>query len=200
MSAAAAEAFQRRLGGSRWATFGRVDVTSPDAVIEGRLFDVAVAGAMTIHAFTTPRAARSCLLFLQRQLRPKGAAIILVFRGARERLRRIGSSMDAVPYSDADGKRRLMWRGIRYAPRTRLLDHNYFVAGQDGDKITFPGVVGVQRERIWSAVEVTRLAKDVGFEMERSVPGLVEGDGATGWPFDAVVLRRHGKGQRPLDA
>ncbi|OEJ93160.1 class I SAM-dependent methyltransferase [Streptomyces thermolilacinus] len=186
-SVAARASFEERFAGESGVHFRHLDVTAADGpAVEA---DLAVMGSVTVNSFRTHRDLDRLLGFLHGVLRPGGHAAFLVYQDHVPGLfRELGRAMDAVPFRDADGNRRLIWRGIDFAPeRDNDLRQNYFIQ-YDDDR--FPGVLGLVRERVWTTSEVLAAVGGHGFDLVAQDIAVVDDGGAEGWPCDALLLRR----------
>jgi hypothetical protein len=54
----------------------------------------------------------------------------------------------------------------------------------------FPGVLGVLRERIWTATELRALAEPVGLQVVDREVATIDDGGAGGWGCDALLFRK----------
>lgn len=186
-SPAARESFAERFAGESGVSFRHVDVTAPAAAPPEA--DLVVMGSVTVNGFRTPGDLGRLFGFMHSALRPGGHAVLLAYQDHVPGLfRKLGRAMDAVPFSDAEGRRRLIWRGVDFSPeRDNDLRQNYFIQYDDE---RFPGVLGLYRERVWTTGEVLAAARASGFDLVDRDIAVVDEGGAEGWPCDALLLRR----------
>ncbi|MDG9701539.1 trans-aconitate 2-methyltransferase [Streptomyces sp. DH37] len=188
-SADAHRAFAERFRDTPGPRAVRGDITAVPDSLRGA-FDLTLLSAVTINGFPREDAARAVLRSMAATLAPGGCAAVTVFPASvRDNFRSIGRVVDAVPYRDALGTRRMMWRGMDYDHRTHRLRHNFFVEGHDGERIGHPGLLGVRDERVWSSEEILELAGGEGLEPHDRRTVEVEGGGAQGWVCDVLLLR-----------
>ncbi|MEV4380819.1 class I SAM-dependent methyltransferase [Streptosporangium sp. NPDC049644] len=182
-SVSARTAFQERFHDEERARFHSGDLrTSP---LHGTKADLLVMGDATINSFRTQEEVRMLLRYITSSLTPQGHAIMVVYQdGILERFEKLSGAMDVVEFEDAEGIRRLLWRGVHYQDRD--FRQNYFIEYQ-GHR--FPGVLGVHRERIWESGEIIALAKEAGLSLKASELTRVDQGGAQGWPCDVLLLQ-----------
>ncbi|MFJ2821932.1 class I SAM-dependent methyltransferase [Streptomyces toxytricini] len=184
-SASARKSFEERFAGETGVSFRHVDVTAPEETPAEA--DLAVMGSVTVNSFRTREQLAGLLGFLHHMLRSGGHAAFLVYQDhVADLFRALGRAMDAVPFTDDSGRRRLIWRGIDFRlEHDHDLRQNYFIQYDD----RFPGVLGLVRERVWTTSEVVAEATARGFELVAKDLAVVDDGGAEGWPCDALLLR-----------
>ena len=105
---------------------------------------------------------------------------------AVENFRDLGRAIDAVGYIDPEaGEERLVWRGVDF--RDQDLRQNYFIEYR-GKR--FPGVLGMLREHVWTAGDVSTVGRQVGFRVSTESTAVIDEGGAKDWVCEALVLRR----------
>lgn len=183
-SVSAEEGFRERLRAEPRAEFALGDIAEPPR--HTTVADLVVMGNLTINSFRTADDVKTVLAYMDQSLTAHGHAIIDVYQDSvPERFTQLSGAMDAVQFTDADGVRRLLWRGVDY--RDRDFRQNYFIEYQDS---RHPGVLGVLRERIWVSSEIRALAEESGFTLRGVETTAVDQGGANGWPVDALLFQK----------
>lgn len=183
-SLAAAEAFHQMLGAHEKISFIHSDIAYPEGNAD---FDLAILGNLNINCFLNPEEVKAAFRGVKTHLAAGGQLLVLVFTPeVAETFPTAG--MDAVAFTDAQNCTRLIWRAMQFDPATSILQRNYFIEGRDGERIIFPGVLGVCRERIWTVSEILQLADDTDYRCVDSTTHCLEGGNADGWTCQAVLL------------
>ncbi|GGL50485.1 class I SAM-dependent methyltransferase [Planomonospora parontospora] len=183
-SPSAMKAFTERFAPYDQAHFELRDATGPASAVTE--CDLIVMGSVTINSFCTEQRLNALLQFINASLPTGGHAILLAYQDQiLEGFEQLSGAMDAVDFTDSEGVQRLIWRGVHY--RDQDFRQNYFIE-HSGSR--FPGVLGVLRERIWTATELRALAESVGLQVVNREVATVDDGGAEGWSCDALLFRK----------